>query len=65
MPVLKAAFEPQGSPRWLMYVLKKRGLDQKHGLLVEIILLKDQVKGSLQSFEIALQEGMADLVDLD
>ncbi|MBI3988337.1 MAG: ABC transporter substrate-binding protein [candidate division NC10 bacterium] len=63
--LLKAAFEPAGSPRWLMYVLKKLGLDRKHGILLEIILLKDQVKGSLQSFELALQDGTADLVDID
>lgn len=63
--VLKAAFEPRGSPRWLMHVLKKRRLDEKHGFLLEITLLKDQVKGSLQSFEIALREGTADLVDID
>lgn len=63
--LLKAAFEPAGSPRWLMYVLKKHSLDRKHGLLLEIIPLKDQVKETLQSFEIALQEGTADLVDID
>ncbi len=63
--VLKAAFEPHGSPRWLMYVLKKLGLDRKQGFLLEMTLLKDQVKGSLQSFEIALQDGTADLVDID
>jgi len=48
-----------------MYVLKKLGLDRKHGFLLEITLLRDQVKGSLQSFEIALQDGTADLVDID
>lgn len=63
--LLRAAFEPSGSPKWLMHVLKKHRLDRKHGIDLEVIWLKDQVKGSLQSFEIALQEGAADVVDID
>jgi len=63
--VLRAAFEPAGSPRWLMYVLKKLSLDRKYGLDLDITLLTDQVKGSLQSFEVALKAGKADLVDID
>lgn len=63
--LLRAAFEPSGSPKWLMHVLKTHRLDRKHGIDLEVIWLKDQVKGSLQSFEIALQEGTADLVDID
>ncbi len=63
--VLRAAFEPAGSPRWPMYVLKKLDLDRKHGFHLDITLLTDQVKGSLQSFEVALKAGEADLVDID
>ncbi len=63
--VLRAAFEPAGSPRWLMHVLKKLHLDRKYGFDLDITLLTDQVKGSLQSFEVALKAGEADLVDID
>jgi NitT/TauT family transport system substrate-binding protein len=63
--VLKAAFEPAGSPRWIMYALKKLGLDAKHDFVLEITLVRDQVRRSLQSIEVALQEGAVDLIDID
>lgn len=62
---LRAAFEPAGSPRWIMYALKKLGLDAKHGFLLEVTIVRDQVKGALQSFEVALVEGAVDLIDVD
>lgn len=65
LPVLRAAFEPTGSPRWFVYALKKLGLDTKHGFDLQITLVRDQVTGVLQSFEVALKEGAVDLIDID
>lgn len=65
LPVLRAAFEPTGSPRWFVYALKKLGLDTKHGFDLQITLVRDQITGVLQSFEVALKEGAVDLIDID
>lgn len=63
--VLRAAFEPTGSPRWFVYALKKLGLDAKHGFDLQITLVRDQITGAFQSFEVALKEGAVDLIDID
>ncbi len=63
--VLRAAFEPTGSPRWFVYALKKLGLDTKYGFDLQITLVRDQITGVLQSFEVALKEGAVDLIDID
>lgn len=65
LPVLRAAFEPTGSPRWFVYALKKLGLDAKHGFDLQITLVRDQITGAYQSFEVALKEGAVDLIDID
>ncbi len=65
LPVLRAAFEPTGSPRWFVYAMKKLGLDAKHGFDLQITLVRDQITGVLQSFEVALKEGAVDLIDID
>jgi NitT/TauT family transport system substrate-binding protein len=65
LPILRAAFEPTGSPRWFVYALKKLGLDTKHGFDLQITLVRDQITGVLQSFEVALKEGAVDLIDID
>ena len=64
-PVLRAAFEPTGSPRWFVYAMKKLGLDTKHGFDLQITLVRDQITGVFQSFEVALKEGTVDLIDID
>lgn len=65
LPVLRAAFEPTGSPRWFVYAMKKLGLDAKHGFDLQITLVRDQITGAFQSFEVALKEGAVDLIDID
>ncbi|MDD5559494.1 ABC transporter substrate-binding protein [Candidatus Methylomirabilis sp.] len=65
LPVLRAAFEPTGSPRWFVYAMKKLGLDTKHGFDLQITLVRDQITGAFQSFEVALKEGAVDLIDID
>ena len=65
LPILRAAFEPTGSPRWFVYAMKKLGLDAKHGFDLQITLVRDQITGAFQSFEVALKEGTVDLIDID
>lgn len=65
LPVLRAAFEPTGSPRWFVYAMKKLELDVKHGFDLQITLVRDQITGAFQSFEVALKEGAVDLIDID
>lgn len=65
LPVLRAAFEPTGSPRWFVYAMKKLGLDAKHGFDLQITLVRDQITGAFQSFEVALKEDAVDLIDVD
>jgi len=65
LPVLRAAFEPTGSPRWFVHAMKKLGLDAKHGFDLQITLVRDQITGAYQSFEVALKEDTVDLIDID
>lgn len=65
LPVLRAAFEPTGSPRWFVYAMKKLELDAKHGFDLQITLVRDQITGAFQSFEVALKEDAVDLIDVD
>ncbi len=65
LPVLRAAFEPTGSPCWFVYAMKKLGLDRKHGFDLQITLVRDQITGAFQSFEVALKAGTVDLIDVD
>jgi len=65
LPVLRAAFEPTGSPRWFVYAMKKLGLDAKHGFDLRITLVRDHITGAYQSFEVALKEDAVDLIDVD
>ena len=65
LPVLRAAFEPTGSPRWFVHAMKKLELDRKHGFDLQITLVRDQITGAFQSFEVALKEGTVDLIDID
>ncbi|MDE2058467.1 MAG: ABC transporter substrate-binding protein [candidate division NC10 bacterium] len=45
--------------------MKKLELDTKHGFDLQITLVRDQITGVLQSFEVALKEGAVDLIDID
>ncbi|MBI3988347.1 MAG: ABC transporter substrate-binding protein [candidate division NC10 bacterium] len=63
--ILKGAFETTGTPRFVMYTIQKLGLDRKHGFRLEIKYAVDQVQQALESVELALQKGEADLIDID
>jgi NitT/TauT family transport system substrate-binding protein len=62
---LRGAFEATGSPRWIMYAIKKHGLDAKQNFRLEVDFTGDTVKGGLQSTEVALAEGAVDFIDTD
>lgn len=62
-PVLRAAFQASGSPRWLMETIRRDGLDRAHGFRLDLCLLAedDHRHGTLA----ALVDGRADLADAD
>lgn len=62
---LRAALEATGSPRWIMYAIKKHGLDAKHNFRLEVDYIGDTVNNGLQSTEAALAEGAVDFIDAD
>lgn len=64
-PIMRGAFETTGTPRFVMYTIQKLGLDKKHGFTLEIKYAVDQVQQSLESVELTLQKGEADLIDID
>ena len=63
--IFQGAFETTGTPRFVMYTIQKLGLDKKHGFTLQISYAVDQIERSLESVEIALQKGIADLIDID
>lgn len=63
--IFRGAFETTGTPRFVMYTIQKLGLDKKHGFTLQISYAVDQIERSLESVEIALQKGTADLIDID
>src|SRR3990172_4944452 len=63
--IFRGAFETTGTPRFVMYTIQKLGLDKKHGFTLQISYAADQIERSLESVEIALQKGTADLIDID
>ncbi|MGH7472603.1 MAG: ABC transporter substrate-binding protein, partial [Candidatus Methylomirabilales bacterium] len=63
--IFRGAFETTGTPRFVMYTIQKLGLDKKHGFTLQIDYAVDQIERSLESVEIALQKGTADLIDID
>ncbi|MFU8866470.1 ABC transporter substrate-binding protein [Natronococcus sp.] len=64
-PVLRARFEHNGSPRYMLYTIKRLGLDHEHGFHLDIQLVSDSLEGGVETVEAKLQEGDADLIDID
>jgi len=62
---MRGAFETTGSCRLVMYVIKKLELDAKHDFLLDIHYVKDEIQRSLESVEVALQEGSTDIISID
>ncbi|MFB6165702.1 MAG: ABC transporter substrate-binding protein [Haloarculaceae archaeon] len=62
---MRARFEENGSPRYLLYAIKRRGLDREHGFFLDVELVSDDVDDGLETVEAKLQHGDADLIDID
>ncbi|WP_435175952.1 ABC transporter substrate-binding protein [Halorussus sp. AFM4] len=64
-PVMRARFEHNGSPRYLLYTIKRLNLDRDHGFHLDVELVSDETEDGLETVEAKLQEGDADLIDID
>ena len=65
LPVMRARFEHNGSPRYLLYTMKRLGLDHEHGFHLDLELVSDELEGGVETVEAKLQDGDADLIDID
>jgi len=65
LPVLRARFEHNGSPRYLLYTIKRYGYDHDNGFHLDLQLVSDELEGGKETVEAKLQEGDADLIDID
>ena len=65
LPVLRARFEHNGSPRYMLYTIKKFGFDHDHGFHLDVQLVSDELEGGVETVEAKLQDGDADLIDID
>jgi NitT/TauT family transport system substrate-binding protein len=64
-PVMRARFEHNGSPRYMLYTMKRLGLDHDHGFHLDVELVSDELEGGMETVEARLQDGDADLIDID
>jgi len=64
-PVMRARFEHNGSPRYMLYTIKRLGLDHDHGFHLDVQLVSDELEGGMETVEARLQDGDADLIDID
>jgi NitT/TauT family transport system substrate-binding protein len=65
LPVMRARFEHNGSPRYLLYTIKRFGFDRDHGFHLDVQLVSDALEDGIETVEAQLQEGHADLIDID
>lgn len=65
LSVLRARFEHNGSPRYMLYTIKKFGLDHDHDFHLDVQLVSDALEGGMETVEARLQDGDADLIDID
>lgn len=64
-PVMRARFEENGSPRYVLYTIKKYGFDHDAGFHLDVQLVADDIEDDLETVEAKLQHGEADLIDID
>ncbi|WP_226008111.1 ABC transporter substrate-binding protein [Natrinema salinisoli] len=64
-PVMRARFEHNGSPRYMLYTIKRLGIDHEHGFHLDVQLVSDTLEGGMETVEARLQDGDADLIDID
>lgn len=65
LPVMRARFEHNGSPRYMLYTIKRLGLDHDHDFHLDVQLVSDELEGGMETVEARLQDGDADLIDID
>jgi len=65
LPTMRARFEHNGSPRYLLYTIKRFGFDRDHGFHLDVELVSDALEDGIETVEAQLQEGHADLIDID
>ncbi|QLG49195.1 ABC transporter substrate-binding protein [Natrinema halophilum] len=64
-PVMRARFEHNGSPRYMLYTIKRFGYDHDHDFHLDLQLVSDELDDGLETVEAKLQDGDADLIDID
>ncbi|WP_222916883.1 ABC transporter substrate-binding protein [Natrinema sp. SYSU A 869] len=64
-PVLRARFEHNGSPRYMLYTIKRFGYDHDYDFHLDLQLVSDELDEGRETVEAKLQEGDADLIDID
>ncbi|WP_049923066.1 ABC transporter substrate-binding protein [Halopiger djelfimassiliensis] len=65
LPEMRARFEHNGSPRYLLYTIKRFDLDRDHGFHLDVRLVSDELEGGRETVEAKLHGGDADLIDID
>jgi len=64
-PTMCARFEHNGSPRFLLYAIKRFGFDHDHGFHLDVDLVTDELESGMETIRHRLDEGDTDLVDTD
>ncbi|WP_254525178.1 ABC transporter substrate-binding protein [Natrinema caseinilyticum] len=64
-PVMRARFEHNGSPRYMLYTIKRFAYDHDRGFHLDLQLVSDELDEGLETVEAKLQDGDADLIDID
>ncbi|MFB6102251.1 MAG: ABC transporter substrate-binding protein [Haloplanus sp.] len=64
-PVMRARFEHNGSPRYVLYTIKRFGFDRDHGFHLDVALVSDELESGMETIRSRLDEGDTDLVDTD
>jgi NitT/TauT family transport system substrate-binding protein len=65
LPTMRARFEHNGSPRFLLYAIKRLDLDHRHGFHLDVQLVTDELESGMETIRRRLDEGDTDLVDTD
>ena len=64
-PTMRARFEHNGSPRYLLYAIKRFGFDHDHGVHLDVDLVTDELESGMETIRHRLDAGGTDLVDTD
>jgi len=64
-PTMHARFEHNGSPRYLLYTIKRFGFDHAHGFHLDVDIVTDELESGMETIRHRLDAGGTDLVDTD